>query len=206
MTARTIVPVLLAVLISIGTGLGAACIETTDPTDPGECWDHGDCDELQACIDGWCEAIDCLASADCRVGEFCDTVEFICQTGCQATTDCPAGSSCDSEIESCIDAPCTSAIIDCALGEFCNDAGECVSDAEQPECERCDLEGTDECNSGVGYCYHQEKDEEDEAYCRWPCDPQDETSCARGFVCNQFLDGDFYCDAQCGDLTDGGFF
>jgi hypothetical protein len=202
---RFFLPV-LAALFAINFGFGSACIDTTDPNEPGECWDHGDCNEMEACKEGWCENIQCLTSSDCFVSEYCDTTDYLCVAGCLESADCPAGDSCDVDTTTCTEDGCIDAIIDCGLGEFCNEDGECGSATDQPECVRCDLGADDACNDGVGICYHQEKDEDDEAYCRWPCDPSDESTCARGFYCQEFENGVFACDAQCGDLTEAGFF
>ena len=103
---RLIVPV-LAALLAINLGFGAACIETTDPNEPGECWDHGDCSEMEACKDGWCENIQCLTSSNCLVNEYCDTSSYLCVSGCLENADCAAGYACDADSTTCLNSTLT---------------------------------------------------------------------------------------------------
>ena len=139
--------VLCAALVLGGlVGGSAGCGSRTGRTAEPECVDSGDCDiqegELIACVDGACENVECLASADCSLGSYCDTEgDFSCTEGCEQNSDCLAGFSCDGG--ECSEDDCRSTVLDCDFLEVCNeDNGECEQ-VGGVICARCETSGNE---------------------------------------------------------------
>ena len=112
------------------------------PTPPATCNSNGDCDATvpEACVNSRCEAVDCLANADCDNGTFCDgaevcTADFTCTNG---TDPCAAGEQCDETRNVCFTACSNGA--ECDDGVFCNGVEECL----QNVC----VDGTNPCATG----------------------------------------------------------
>ena len=111
------------------------------------CSDSADCasesGELEACVGGYCESVDCLSSSDCPMDHVCDveSLDYDCEPGCNSDMDCRAGKTCvDGD---CVEYGCRSTVLDCALGEVCNLAtGECEL-ADGAYCTACDLADND---------------------------------------------------------------
>ncbi|MFH1469150.1 MAG: hypothetical protein ABIO70_32480 [Pseudomonadota bacterium] len=121
-TASTSVLLLLAPL--------TACVISGPNSGPdGDCQDNSQCDVMQACLEGACEDVQCLVSADCPLHSFC-TVEaqtYTCREGCSSNDDCMAGENCDSDSHSCVAYGCRSTELDCPVGSTCNTAtGQCT--------------------------------------------------------------------------------
>ena len=131
-----------SLLGSCGRGRsGEPCYETADcPAEEGE---------LKACVSGQCEGVDCLSSSDCPMGSICsvDSFDFECQEGCNSDADCLAGSTCQEG--QCADYGCRSTVLDCDLGEFCNETtGECET-AEGAYCSACQMASNDWNDQGT---------------------------------------------------------
>lgn len=136
-------------LILLAMVLLAACFGRNSRGRRGgeACFDNGDCNDetdvgeeidLEACVDGECDDVDCLTSADCVVGQYCDNEDgdYACREGCQSDGDCFAGQSCDEG--ECQDYGCRSTILDCDFNEICNeDTGVC-EEASGLQCTGCD--------------------------------------------------------------------
>jgi len=107
------------------------------------CYDSADCTttdgSLEACVNGFCEQVECLSSSDCDLGSVCDveSLDYECETGCITDTDCEAGSTCQEG--QCQDYGCRSTLLDCEFGEVCDEGtGECVQ-ADGAYCASCSL-------------------------------------------------------------------
>lgn len=179
---------------------------------PGQCNDDGDCDDLNACIEGVCQPVDCLRSTDCRIREYCDERTYVCRAGCSDDTDCIAGESCDVSSNTCEPYACRDTQLDCAIGEFCSAVtGECTRDPAD-HCGRCepdffgfDPRGT--CRDPQAFCLTF--DQED-FFCLMQCELP--TDCPRGFDCvdsgqdfNNNGRTDSVCIAYCPTLRDNGW-
>jgi hypothetical protein len=183
-----------------------------------ECVDNGSCTsdgvELQACIDGDCDEVECLSSADCGVGTYCDVedqdadpvdIDYECKEGCLTEGDCLSGQTCDDG--SCIERACRSTILDCEFGEVCDaDSGECVA-AEGLYCTGCTTEGhvvddqgtPTQCDDRiVGHSACGDGalcvSDGDHNVCMPPCTSA--SDCPAGFSCQSFL---MNTPAICGD-------
>jgi hypothetical protein len=157
------------------------CPNNPPPPTP-TCNSNGDCDATvpEACINSRCEAVDCLANADCDNGTFCDgaevcTADFTCTNGtdpcvdqeCDETrnvcfTACSNGAECDdgvfcNGVEECLQNVCVDGTNPCATGDTCDEAtNTCVPPAT--ECNSngdCDdglfCNGTEACGAD-GFC------------------------------------------------------
>lgn len=193
------------------------------------CTYRSDCADLEACVDGTCEAVECFDSTDCAEGKFC-TQGRTCKAGCGSDLDCVAGETCNDNNECAVYA-CRDTELDCAYGQYCQSSGECV-DSKKPHCDTCDAtinvdcgdndtacvvwdapktcNGSDsDCPSGYAcdlfpdfqyYC-HQDR-------CLVTCDPDDADPCPRGFACiDGILEGDpnAYCVGDCDYMSDNGY-
>lgn len=94
-----------------------------------ECTDHGQCGELQACIDNKCTDVQCLSSTDCELSSYCvgeGPNAFSCKEGCSTNDDCLAGENCNVESNTCEAYGCRSTTLDCPAGQSCDEAtGDC---------------------------------------------------------------------------------
>ncbi|MFH0980369.1 MAG: VCBS repeat-containing protein [Planctomycetota bacterium] len=118
-----------------GGGGGGGC--------PNPCDTNADCDatNMEACIDGCCTEVECLADTDCDNDTFCDgdetcTTEFACTNG---TDPCDADEECDETDDECF-TPCTTND-ECTNGIFCDGAEVCTNGACQ--------DGTAPCATGT---------------------------------------------------------
>ncbi len=159
-TLRTCLFLLVCVSIGLGCGRGRRSTGT-------ECFDNGDCNDelgnvdtvdIEACRDGDCDNVDCLSSADCVVGNWCDAEDedYICREGCRENSDCFAGQECSDG--ACVIYGCRSTVLDCGFNEVCNeDTGVC-EDAAGLQCTGCDSTGhyiddqgtPDPCDDEIG--------------------------------------------------------
>ena len=102
----------------------SGCNGATGPA----CADNAQCNN-QACIEGVCRDVDCLASSECQLYEYCHPEEYTCTPGCSEDTDCLAGESCDMSSNTCEGYGCRDTQLDCEIGEFCNaSSGDCYDD------------------------------------------------------------------------------
>ena len=176
-------------------------------TSGNECFDNGDCNDelgsvdvvdIEACRDGECDNVECLSSADCVVGNYCDVEDedYACKEGCQENSDCFAGQECSDNV--CVQYGCRSTIIDCGFNETCNeDTGVCEN-APGLQCTGCDASGhyiddqgtADACDDEIGghqlcggdgnFC----GPDGDNTVCWVACDNVgDPTACPSGFSC-----------------------
>jgi hypothetical protein len=99
--------------------------------------------ELEACVAGYCESVECLSSSDCPMDHVCDveTNDYACDEGCNSDLDCRAGKTCvDGD---CLEYGCRSTVLDCPRGEVCDLAtGECEA-ADGMYCTECNLAGNE---------------------------------------------------------------
>lgn len=133
-------------LVLIGLHLLGACASAPGGSGPNlsvECIEQSECatdvDSLRACVDGKCQDVACLSTTHCPLGQVCDLAEqsYTCVEGCQSNFDCQPGEGCDEG--TCVDYGCRSTVLDCPLGEFCNEkTGDCEA-AAQPFCDSCDV-------------------------------------------------------------------
>ncbi len=134
---------MLRSLLAVSLLLSLGSCAQSDRRGGEVCFDSADCatdeEQLQACIDARCEAVDCLSSADCEVGTICaaESGEYRCEAGCNSDSDCLAGSSCEDG--ACAPYGCRSTLLDCGFGEECNpDTGACQP-TTGPHCTECSL-------------------------------------------------------------------
>jgi len=170
------------------------------------CYDAGDCpssgDQRFACIDGGCEEVDCLTTADCAIGNICDTEDndYECEPGCDDNSDCLAGFRCDEG--DCVESRCRSSILDCHFGEFCNTTNGRCQPAGGLHCRICNQDNTDAfidpfdlCNSAVygnpdcggngNHCARTQNS--GAAHCFLACTSQ--ADCPHGYTCSPLLFG-----------------
>lgn len=104
-------------------------------SDASEC--GGDSDQLQACVEGYCQDVECLSTSDCPIETVCDVenLDFECEPGCNTDLDCPAGKTCDDG--ECEAYGCRSSLLDCDRGEFCNEETHECEQAEGAYCVEC---------------------------------------------------------------------
>ncbi|MBU0607004.1 MAG: hypothetical protein KKI08_03920 [Armatimonadetes bacterium] len=155
----------------------AACEVSNGPSG-GSCTDHGQCGEMQACIQNTCEDVQCLLSSDCPLHSFCDSANdrFTCREGCESVDDCMAGESCNENSHSCEVYGCRSTELDCPVGSTCNvGSGVCSEVADL--CSRtCDVYDAPNCGAGSSCEVGDVTDE-----CQRPQD------CEQGYSCGMFL-------------------
>lgn len=175
----------------------AACDPPPTATLAGECIYDASCGTSQACIDGACRSVECLVSDDCAYGQTCDG--YACADGCAVDADCDAGLAC--EAGSCGDAWCDATLADCPIGQQCeyNTGDSCIVPAGD-WCLPCDLSLADSCGGGA-LCFRWEWEDPDEAYCMPACDPAASNPCPVGFICAEMETEQFYCLANCRDLS-----
>ncbi len=166
---------------------------------PPECFDHGDCDEEQACISNHCEVVDCLSDDACAFGELC-SAEFTCDPGCNTDADCNVGEAC--EVESCVPAACTDTITDCALGEICDEASGACTDSDPVLCAECEVSDPDSCGP-YGLCVQGSSSPH--GYCMPICNLSSGIStCPQGSSCMDLAQGTA-CWAPCSTYEDAGY-
>ncbi len=173
-------------------------------SDIPECIDDGYCDEGQACIDDVCVDVDCLTSAICDVGEYCNPDTYTCVDGCLEDADCVAGETCNPDTRSCEAYGCRSTELDCPVGTECNlGTGECDG---VNACRNCNASNPYSCQGkGTSYCLVW--DDPSEGWCFPECGADD--SCPAGFSCYKNAQIDLFttvdvCVADCPWLVDNG--
>jgi hypothetical protein len=205
---------LLLTLTVLGLLLAACGRGGSRTRNASSCEDVSQCEadpgELAACVDGDCEIVQCLTSADCPTGSYCDNEDnYECIEGCESNADCLAGEECGDD-GTCAPSPCRSTELDCKHGEFCNsdsgacepwpgnfcspcdaiDTGEYVWD-DQGTFTNCDDEylGHVTCGGGA-VCLDSETGPGD---CYPPCGEND--ACPYGFFCGDItINQDPSCD------------
>ncbi len=169
-----------------------------------ECIDNGYCAEGQACVDDECVDVDCLTSAVCDVGEYCNAKTYSCVDGCLEDTDCIAGETCDTETRTCEAYGCRDTTLDCAIGSSCNQqTGECQ---DLGACQTCNQNNVDSCTTPGTYCLDIYL--EREGFCYPECDRNGE--CPAGFYCYPgwpvgLLQTADVCIADCPYLSEAGY-
>ncbi len=155
--------------------LGCEVTQTTG----GDCTDHGQCDEMHACIEFTCTEVECLASSDCALHNFCNKEEnrFECVAGCQSDDDCIAGESCSDEYGTCEEYACRSTELDCPVGHTCNtQTGDCT--AMQGLCQQtCDVYAMGSQCGGQTTC----------EVAAWGDECGGDRDCDQGYSCDMFL-------------------
>ena len=151
-------------------------VEGTGPG--GDCTDHSQCGELQACVEFACTDVQCLASSDCALHNYCNKEmdRFECLAGCETDDDCIAGESCHPDYHTCEQYACRSTELDCPVGHTCNaSTGDCVAVADL--CDRtCDVYDRPNCGAGAS-C--QVADSTDACTA--------DRDCEQGYGCDMFL-------------------
>jgi hypothetical protein len=166
--------------------------EVSNQGPAGNCTDHGQCGEMQACIEFTCTDVECIGSSDCPLHNFCDQENdrFECLAGCQSDEDCVAGESCDPDSHTCEEYGCRSTELDCPVGHTCNQAtGDCV--ASQGLCtQTCDV--YDRPNCGGGYSCEVGG---------WGDECIGDRDCDQGASCDMFLASHDQCydNSECPD-------
>lgn len=157
----------------------------------GQCLDRGDCDALQVCVEELCVAVECIATPDCAIGQYCDTARNTCEVGCDAPDGCLAGEDCVEH--ECIAYECRSTVLDCALGEMCGEAG-CEA---APGCHPCSPNDSLVCRGGQ--CVDFDLDAPGGDHCLLPCTAVDDPeACPRGLECRDLSgEGHLFCYADC---------
>jgi len=174
------------------------------------CKTDGTCSAGKVCredpVSGDLECVPtCKSTADCPVGEICETVggKRACRPGCMADADCPPDARCDVAQKTCDRSPGRCQLADvCGACEECR-AGTCrfaFDDAfpNRRYCAPCASTGPDaDCGLG-GFCI--------DGRCAPPC-PED--GCPKGFICQTLADAggtaygqgcfpaDGRCDTEC---------
>lgn len=173
-----------------------------------ECIDNGDCSDGQACLLEVCEDVECLASEDCNIREYCNTETYVCRAGCEDDGDCIAGESCDTASNTCEEYGCRDTQLDCAIGEICREVtGECEF-AHAGHCDRCEpdpfaweMNGTCANRNAVCGTYDGV-----ESFCFQPCVQGQADACPRGYECvEQASFGGTFCSAFCPTLYENGW-
>ncbi len=162
-----------------------------------ECIDNGECGEFQACRDDACVDVECLNSATCDIGLYCNAQTYTCVEGCLEDVDCMAGETCNTETQTCEAYGCRTTELDCPVGTECDvSTGSCD---EVSVCEPC--QNAAGCRSSdAPHCVQFQGDET--GYC-WPECGAD-NSCPAGFFCYTSWTQDI-CVADCGWLTENGY-
>lgn len=194
---KTALPILLVVL-SVGCDIG------NGETPTGDCNDHGQCGEMQRCLDNSCTDVECLSSSDCPLHNYCDTDlnRYACTGGCLTDDDCTAGEECHDDYGTCEEYGCRETDLDCEIGEYCRD-GECRYD-NSGHCQPCDpYDIFDACFMN---CYTLDHGAT-QGYCLQDCSLNDPDSCPRGYECAETgMGGNIgVCYAYCPWLEENGY-
>ncbi len=176
---------------------------TQGPPADAECVDNAGCDIGQVCDEAWtCQNVGCLASDDCSFDSVCDVTTFECVTGCARDADCLASEACDLATSTCVARGCSDTHRDCAVGEICQ-AGACIT-APGDWCTECT--GRPLACGASQHCVAF--DGSSGSFCFNGC--RNDGDCPSGFECLQI---DLQpggptkmCYANCGFLSEGGFF
>ncbi len=168
----------LCVLLLVGCQIGKGNSNTP------ECTDHGQCGELQACLNEECTDVDCISSSDCPLHNYCKTEEsrFECVGGCESDDDCIAGEQCHADYGTCEEYGCRSTDLDCPVGSTCDEStGDCV--AADGLCQRsCDVYAASNCGAGNS-CQVAD----------WGDECERAQDCEQGYACDMFLASDDEC-------------
>lgn len=208
----------LLVVVCLVVGLSCGRRSSTP-----ECLDNGDCNDtlgsaeavdIEACRGGDCDNVECLSSADCVVGNWCDVEDedYVCRPGCQEDGDCFAGQECDDG--ACVIYGCRSTILDCGFNEICNEDSGVCEQADGLQCATCDPVGhymddqgtPDPCDdqiAGHQFCGGDGNfcgpDGDGNSVCWVSCDtPGDPNACPTGFQCQNAA----WTPATCDDVVE----
>jgi hypothetical protein len=189
------------------------------------CRDNAECAQGEACIlppavdgvaqPGTCQDVECLASAECGIREYCDPDTYVCRAGCTQDVDCRAGETCNTDSNTCEAYGCRDTELDCSVGERCNAVtGQCERDARDlcAPCQEDFWRGRYVCpgNPGDGECYVTREDQRVPT-CGHYCDPDagDDpvNGCPAGFSCSPLQpDNVTVCVADCEFLESRGWY
>jgi hypothetical protein len=200
---------------------------------PGKaCTYNDECGSGEACVGGGCTEVECIASTDCGIQQYCSSKRFECKDGCESDDDCIAGEQCDTDSHECKEYGCRDTQLDCPLGEFCDTTtGICYQD-DQDNCKTCEWLQSETC-AGGGICAIWELTEDNcsrdsdcddglvcgdftlyglgkvcyNSFCLQQCDAGDDNACPRGYECAAVFEGDTqeYCYGDCGWLQKYGY-
>jgi hypothetical protein len=174
-------------VLIIALTLVTGCELNNNTTTGGDCTDHSQCGEMQACIEFACTDVECLASSDCALHNYCDKDDdkFLCTEGCESDEDCIAGEKCNVN-NVCEEYGCRSTELDCPVGHVCNEAsGDCQ--AINGLCnETCDVYDTWGGCSGNNTCEVSD----------WGDECNADRDCDQGFNCDMFLASHDECETN----------
>jgi hypothetical protein len=162
-------------------------------TEVPECLDDGDCEDLDACIEGTCTVVECLTSRQCDLHTHCERSTHTCDPGCESADDCYAGEWCDSTLGVCEPLACEDTQLDCPFGETCErTTGECYDDGRH-HCTQC--YNTNACGTD-GTCFTFTEEGGGPYYCLMQCTNPELNDCPQGYTCQSIRDV-YYCLAWC---------
>ena len=140
-----------AVLLALSCGPRDRRGQGNDCLDSGDCNDEGggEAEAIEACVEGRCDEVECLTSAHCAIGTYCDVEDFDyrCREGCEVDGDCFAGQECDDG--ACRDYGCRSTVLDCDFNEVCDVLTGRCEEAEGMQCRPCDPFGNTRDDQGT---------------------------------------------------------
>lgn len=171
-----------------------------------ECLDNSECNELQICTkeEMKCKDVECTASSYCGMHQYCDVQgkSYACKEGCSEDSDCLAGESCNTESHTCQEYGCRSTVLDCAVGQVCEN-GVCKK-AQGQYCQPCSVLLPNCGRTSV--CIPSTTDPYN-GYCAPECNDGQENACARGFECTEVYRNDptTYCYGDCDYYTSEGY-
>lgn len=183
----------------------AALVGCGGDSDTPECIDNGYCAEGQACVDDVCEDVECLTSAICDVGEYCNDQTYSCVDGCVESADCVAGETCNTDTRTCEAYGCRNTELDCPVGSTCNEGtGECD---EAHVCDSCNANNVNSCQTPGTESYCLVWDDPAEGWCFPVCGANG--LCPSGFYCYKDVQVELgntvdVCIADCPWLVDNG--
>ena len=183
-----LIPFPLLLLMALVLGLAGGC--------QPDCEISAHCEIGMACQDGSCVQASCRTSQDCSIEQYCSEERGMCEAGCETDRDCFSFHRCSEG--SCVNHGCRSTVLDCGMGEFCNDlTGECYP-AAGPYCRECN--GDEDCGGGANRCVRVGGVG---LYCGVDCSAGQE--CPRGYSCSSVIDAvgnpvAFQCITACWEL------
>ncbi len=186
--------------------LAASAAVSCGPPAP-TCTSTAQCGAMQACIEGACVDVGCLAAADCEIEQTCSPESYTCEPGCLTSDDCRVGDRCDLTLPPSDDAPdglgtcspraCRDTQLDCPAGDRCDAAtGRCEPDP-LPYCDPC---GSDAECGPTGVCAYVTS--RGPPRCVLACSPEAFDPCPAGLQCSMQVNADgtpdgFRCVGLC---------